>query len=74
MLPLKPRLVYIIYYLKVEFLPQRKQYISITELNCLMLFRETNAVYSENRKKLVRFQVLKTAFWDIAPCNLVEVD
>jgi hypothetical protein len=38
-------------YLRIQFLLQRKQYVSMTTINWLMLFREIIAVYSENHTK-----------------------
>jgi hypothetical protein len=34
-------------YLKIQFLPQRKQRVSITQINWLVLFGEITATYSE---------------------------
>jgi hypothetical protein len=38
------------YYLRIQSVPQRKQYFTITEISWLTLFREI-AVYSENHTK-----------------------
>jgi hypothetical protein len=35
-------------YIKIQFVPHRKHYVSATKPNRLMLFRETVAVYCEN--------------------------
>jgi hypothetical protein len=37
--------------MKIQFLPHKKHYISATNTNPFMLFRETNAVYCENHTK-----------------------
>jgi hypothetical protein len=38
-----------VFYIQIQFVPHRKHYVSATEPNRLMLFRETVAVYCENR-------------------------
>jgi hypothetical protein len=35
-------------YIRIQFVPHRKHYVSATKPNRLMLFRETVAVYCEN--------------------------
>jgi hypothetical protein len=36
-------------YIRIQFVPHRKHYVSVTKRNRLMLFGETVAVYCENR-------------------------
>jgi hypothetical protein len=40
--------MYILRSLKIQFVPQRKQRVSITKINLIMSFKEIIAVYSEN--------------------------
>jgi hypothetical protein len=43
-------------YIRIQSVPHRKHYVSITTPNRLMLFRETIAVYSENRTEHINTQ------------------
>jgi hypothetical protein len=49
--PLKPRLVQILFEDSVR-ISKRAQHFTITKINCLILFKETTPVYSDNDKKL----------------------